>query len=155
MKGSENALPSANGRRFAIDSRVLIPIVATWHENHERSIRAVDVRMRAGWKPIIPANVLLETFAVLTRLPAPFRVKPEIAREALAATLPGSGMEVSPLDCLQAMQNVDRASLAGGKVYDAAIAECAVRCGASLMLTFDASDYSRVRPPAFEIAVPE
>ncbi len=76
-------------------------------------------------------------------------------REAIAATLPGSGVDVSPLDCLQAMQNVERAALAGGKVYDTAIAECAVRCGASLMLTFDAGDYSRVRPPALEIAIPE
>jgi toxin FitB len=148
-------LPSANVLRFAIDSSVLIPIVASWHENHERSIRAVDARMKARWKPVIPANVVLETFAVLTRLPTPFRVKPEIAREALMATLPGSGVDVSPLDCFQAMQNVERASLAGGKVYDAAIAECAVRCGARLLLTFDAGDYSRVRPPALEIAVPD
>jgi adenine deaminase len=60
------------------------------------------------------------------------------------ATLPGSGVDVSPIDCFQAMQNVERASLAGGKVYDAAIAECAVRCGVRLLWTFDAGDYSSV-----------
>jgi hypothetical protein len=93
--------------------------------------------------------------------------KIEIEPKAAARTLKKSGKylviktrrfrapDVSPLDCLQAMQNVELASLAGGKVYDAAIVECAVHCGASLMLTFDAGDYSRVRPPALEIAIPE
>jgi predicted nucleic acid-binding protein len=129
-------------------------MVAAWHENHKVAVRAVEKHLRAGWTPVIPATVLLEAFAVLTRLPAPFRVKPGIARAALDAALPDSAIDLTRRDCLLAMEAVERMSLAGGKVYDAAIAQCASRSGAEALLTFDAGDYARVRPAGLEIVVP-
>ena len=76
---------AANAPKFALDTSVLIPMVAAWHENRTVAVRAVEKLLRAGWTPVIPATVLREAFAVLTRLPAPLRVKPAIARAALSS----------------------------------------------------------------------
>ncbi len=130
-------------------------MAAEWHENHQRANRAVDQRVEAGWSPIIRVHVLLEAFAVLTHLPLPFRVKPEVARAALASVYPGSAAQLTPQDCFAAMMSIETMSLAGGKVYDAAIAECASRSGARLLLTFNAEDFLRVRPPGLEIVIPD
>lgn len=60
----------------AIDSSVCIPALAAWHVAHERC-RPVA----AG--ATIPAHALLETYSVLTRLPAPHRLKREVVAELL------------------------------------------------------------------------
>lgn len=99
---------------------------------------------------------LLETFSVLTRLAAPFRVAPHIARAAVEAALPEDTLFVAivPEDCFAAMRVVESQSLAGGKVYDAAIVHCASRAGATVLLSFDAKDHLRIAPPHLEVVVP-
>lgn len=147
-------MASANTRKFALDSSVVVAALSSWHENHEQAARAIDAKLKAGWTPLIPANVLLETFAVLTRLPSPFRVPVKVALAAIEGFYPDYASEITAGDCFEAMRKVGQASLAGGKVYDAAIAACAAR-GAVVLLTFNASDFLRVRRPGLAIEAPE
>ncbi|MDN5896800.1 MAG: hypothetical protein L0H93_22615, partial [Nocardioides sp.] len=71
------------------DTSVLVPALISWHPEHEQCRHVVAGVDR------LPAHVLLETYSVLTRLPAPHRIDAADAAEAIAGlefaavTLPG------------------------------------------------------------------
>lgn len=52
----------------ALDTSVVIAAFAPWHEAHTVARRAVTPTA------VVPAHVVTETYAVLTRMPAPFRM---------------------------------------------------------------------------------
>lgn len=50
---------------IALDTSVAIAVFASWHEAHSVAVEAI------GPSPRLPAHAAIETFSVLTRLPAP------------------------------------------------------------------------------------
>ena len=53
----------------ALDTSVVIAAFAPWHESHEAARHAVTP------DAVVPAHVVTETYAVLTRMPEPFRME--------------------------------------------------------------------------------
>lgn len=111
---------------IALDTSVVVAALLDWHEAHEPARRAAN----GG---AIPAHALLESYSVLTRLPAPHRVGPDVARSLLAGwfpseriLLPGSGLVRSIVDRLA------EAGIGGGAAYDALIGLTAADHGAEL-----------------------
>ena len=96
------------------DTSVLVAALAAWHPRH------VEARQRLGGVDRVVAHVLVETFSVLTRLPAPHRISAADAQSALAGlpwqvvALPAAGYQ--PLLAVAAAQGIS-----GGAVYDALI----------------------------------
>ncbi|HKY21093.1 MAG TPA: PIN domain-containing protein [Vicinamibacterales bacterium] len=79
----------------------------------------------------------LEFFSVATRLPAEFRITPEDAVALLADEI-FSRVVVKDLpesDRLPMLRAVSRDAVAGGRIYDAHIAEVARAAGASVVIT--------------------
>lgn len=112
------------------DTSVLIPALASWHPEHKRARRAVEGRVEA-----LPAHVLLESYSVLTRLPSPHRIAPEVA----AAAVGGVGLKVLTLPASgypQIVQDLAAAGVRGGSVYDALVGVTA-RHHDCLLLTLD------------------
>lgn len=70
------------------DTSVLVPALLSWHERHDDARRAVH-----GVRGV-PAHVLVESYSVLTRLPAPSRLAPAAAADLLAR-LPGPLLALS------------------------------------------------------------
>ena len=102
------------------DTSLLVPALAAWHPRHEE---ARD-RLTSG-VDAIPAHVLIECFSVLTRLPAPHRVTPAVAGEALSVL----GLALLTLPAARHLALVfalGRAGLRGGAVYDAVVAATAL-----------------------------
>lgn len=128
---------------IALDTSVVVAALLTWHEQHARAARAVAAALEVD--PVLPVHVLVETYAVLTRLPAPHRIAPQIAIELLTenfadvklAQLPSRG--VWPL-----LRRLGAQQLAGGISYDALIVEAAKEAGATRLLTLNARDYARL-----------
>ncbi|MGL4743178.1 MAG: PIN domain-containing protein [Phycicoccus sp.] len=104
--------------RSTCDTSVLVPALAVFHEAHEPARRALrDVE-------VVPAHVLVETYSVLTRLPAPYRLAAPDAR--MAVTNVPFGVVALPTD--EHIVLIDRlaaASVAGGAVYDGLVAATA------------------------------
>ena len=76
---------------IAPDTSVLVAGFATWHEAHQSAARAL------GRGVHLVAHSALETYSVLTRLPAPHRVAPAVVHEYLAdiaAQLKTAGIRV-------------------------------------------------------------
>jgi predicted nucleic acid-binding protein len=100
----------------ALDTSVVVAALASWHEAHERSRRAADGAS-------IPAHALIESYAVLTRLPPPHRLAAPTAGELLAGWFPSE--RVLHLDRRHTRSLLGRfatADLDGGAAYDGLVA---------------------------------
>ena len=63
--------------RFVPDTNCMIAAVAcTWHEHHERAPEEIERRLERGETLFVAAHPLIEAYAVLTRLPSPYRLSP-------------------------------------------------------------------------------
>jgi predicted nucleic acid-binding protein len=141
--------------RIAFDTSVLVAAVQSWHEDHARSLEAMN---RALEKPpvVVPLHVLLETYSVLTRMPRPRRLSPESAFALLDRTLRHAA-EVASLDgdsAFALLETLRDRELSGGAVYDAVIAEVAFRAGARRLLTLNRQHFERLAPEGLAIAEP-
>ena len=105
---------------------------------------------------MIPVHALLECFSVLTRLPVPFRSLPEDVNHARhetfdrTAIIHGMGSEV----VWGALDMLSRLGTGGGRIYDAAIAQCAAEAGATVLLTWNTKDFLAVAPAGLDIREP-
>jgi predicted nucleic acid-binding protein len=142
-------------RRVALDTSVVVPAVLSWHEHHARAAAALRTLADRGSEVVLPAPALLEAYAVITRLPPPWRTSARIARELLVRNF--RQREVAALDAADVWGLLDdaiRDGLAGGVVYDAHVLACARRAGATALLTMNARDFARLDCAGIEIVVP-
>jgi predicted nucleic acid-binding protein len=111
------------------DTSVLVPLLAGWHPHHH------EVRALAEDLTHVGAHVLLETFSVLTRLPAPHRVAPGAAAELLGL-LPLTPVTLPADEHAGVIAQLAAQGIRGGAVYDGLVASTAAR-HSLLLLTRD------------------
>jgi predicted nucleic acid-binding protein len=114
------------------DTSVLVASLASWHQHHEVAFAA------AGRLDGVIAHSLLETYSVLTRMPAPHRMSAAIVARLLEATfehLPILGL--APNEHRKLIMTCAALGIGGGSIYDAMIAASCARAKATL-LTLDA-----------------
>lgn len=92
-----------------------VAALVAWHAAHEPARRAA-----AG--AAIPAHARLETYSVLTRLPPPHRLAPEVVAGLLERWFPAARTIVpSPELSAQIVSRCARSGTDGGAVYDALV----------------------------------
>lgn len=141
--------------RTAADSSVLVAALASWHESHTEAVRMLEGAMAKGSTLVIPADALTETYAVLTRLPAPHRIAPSVALELLQKSF--LRIRVTALESAETwdfLETCAAGQVAGGAVYDARIAAAAVKGRATRILTLNARHFERLAPPGLEVVAP-
>ena len=117
--------------KLAADTSVLVAAFASWHEHHDNAFAAL------GRTDAVVAHCLLETFSVLTRLPAPHRMSADIVASFLdqsfadhaVVALPGDEQRKLVSGCVSL-------GITGGAIYDALIAASCAHAGLKL-LTLD------------------
>lgn len=92
---------------------------------------------------VVAAPALVETYAVLTRLPPPHRLSPEDSLVLLEANfIKGSRMiALQAVSYQDLLRQAPKNGIAGGQTYDAVIAMCAIKAKASALLTFNLNDF--------------
>ena len=111
----------------ALDTSIVIAAFAPWHEAHEVARRAMTPEV------VIPAHVVTETYAVLTRMPEPFRLDVQLVADYLAQQW--GGRVIAPdADLYQTLPTtVAAAGVMGGSTYDALVGLTAQRFGHQLL----------------------
>jgi predicted nucleic acid-binding protein len=143
-------------RATAVDSSILVAALASWHENHDESRTALERVMGPAGELVLPADVLVETYSVLTRLPSPHRLSPEDALRLLEENFADARtVALAATDTWRLLRTLAAAAVAGGAVYDARIVAAAVKGGAAQILTLNGRHFSRLAPDGLEIVVPE
>lgn len=130
---------------IAIDSSVIVAALLSWHESHGPAARALEHALGTKEGVVIPAHALVESYSVLTRLPAPHRLK---AADALTLLRENFGQARLAAHAARAvfpmLTELAAASHGGGIVYDAIILDAAAGAGATSLLTLNARDYERL-----------
>ena len=111
----------------ALDTSVVIAAFAPWHEAHSAARRAVTP------EAVVPAHVVTETYAVLTRMPEPFRMDAATVAEYLARQW--GGRVIAPDAELYASLTTTAATagVTGGGTYDALVGLTTQRFGHELL----------------------
>jgi predicted nucleic acid-binding protein len=143
--------------RFLLDTSCMVAAVCAWHEHHLRAAREIERRLSSQEVLLVAAPALVETYAVLTRLPPPHRLSPADTLALLEANFLNSAVETVALQAeayrhllFQATQR----GIAGGHVYDAVIVACATGANVDTLLTFNERQFRQLAPPALQIVVP-
>lgn len=109
------------------DTSVVVPVVCAWHEAHAATVEAV-----AGvtW---LPAHVLIEAVATLTRLPGGLAVPSAHAATAVRQRFPDEPVILSADGYLRLVDTIKGTGLRGGQIYDALVAVTATAANAVLL----------------------
>jgi len=127
------------GAIFTLDTSCVVAVICAWHEHHAATADDVEARLSRGERLVVAAHVLVEAYAVLTRLPPPHRLVPADAWtlirtnfvEQVSITALTGPEQVSVLGRLPA------AGIRGGRTYDAVIGASAEKAGATVLLTLN------------------
>lgn len=113
--------------RAAADSSVTVAALLADHPEHQ----SADEALAACGVTI--AHVALETYSVLTRLPAPHRVDAKTAATILDARTPAGYVALAGEELAQVNGRLASAGVSGGASYDGLIALTALKHGLELL----------------------
>lgn len=116
---------------IAVDTSVSVAAALPWHEAHAAALAALP-----GTKTTLLAQVGLETYSVLTRLPPPQRVPASLARDYLSEMFTLPPLTLSADGVRRLLDLAAAEDITGGAVYDALVGATAQEAGATL-LTLD------------------
>lgn len=105
---------------------------------------------------VVAAPALVEAYAVLTRLPPPHRLAPDVALYLIDANFVRgvTAVALGAPDYRAMLRSAPSLGITGGRLYDAVIARCAVVARARTLLTFNASHFEMFATPELTVVVP-
>jgi predicted nucleic acid-binding protein len=132
-----------------LDTSLLVAALVEAHPRHAQSFSWLHQIRQATVQGLIATHSVAETYAVLSALPVSPRITPSAAWALLEhSVLPYvSSVDLNSAAIHQVVERLSRQGLAGGIVYDALIAEAALRGGAERIVTLNPEDFRRVIPP--------
>lgn len=130
--------------------------MCAWHEHHQAAQSELARRLRDDEPMLVAGPALVESYAVLTRLPPPHRLSTRDAHRLIEASFVENGrvvaLEGRGYRVLLATMVAE--GIAGGRAYDAVIAECTLRERGVTLLTFNADDFASFASRGLAIVVP-
>lgn len=128
--------------RTLLDTTCLVAALCAWHEHHEATRTDLERRLRARERLVVAAPSLVESYAVLTRLPPPHRLSAHDAWRLLDGNWSGSDVvALSVSEYRRVIRDSRDNGVHGGRVYDAVIAACARKAGARTLVTWNLAHF--------------
>lgn len=112
---------------IACDTSVLVAAFGRWHDSHRAAIAAVR---RAD---TVIDHVAVETFSVLTRLPAPRRVPADLVTAFLEHHFPASTPRLPSPGSGEVLARARSSGVSGGAVYDLVVGMAAAARKATVL----------------------
>jgi predicted nucleic acid-binding protein len=111
----------------AADTSLVIAAFASWHEHHGLARPVLDSGVR------LIEHCALETYSVLTRLPAPHRCAGVVVRDFIRARFLQPFLRLDAAKYREFVMRLPEHDVSGGASYDALVAATAAGCGAELV----------------------
>lgn len=112
---------------IAVDTSLVVALFASWHEGHEMARASVPEEVH------LPAQVLLESYSVLTRLPPPHRAPADVVESFLEQRFQPELLTLPSGRHRSLLKSAIGWGITGGGVYDALIAATAEHAHATLL----------------------
>ena len=131
---------------YLCDTSCLVAALCSWHEHHERTKREIEARAASKHELVLAAHSLSETYAVLTRLPPPFRLKGADARSLLEANWAhNETAHLTGSEIWRALKVAEERGVTGGRTYDALIAFAALKARVQTLITWNVKNFAPFR----------
>jgi len=138
----------------ATDTSVIVAALVGWHEQHDPAVSALEAAL-ARKALVIPAPVLLDSYAVLTRLPAQHRLTHADAFHLLRSSFASARIAASRTrDAWSSLRAWSVNGIGGSDAYDAQVVEIARDAGAKTLLTFRKAELERLAIAGIEMVEP-
>lgn len=134
--------------RSLFDSSALIAGCVESHPKHEAARKWISRAKRKEVEFLVAGHSLFEVYSVLTSAPFQPRIAPRIAQELLKENVEDHTeiITLSKNDHQKILKKLVSRNLSGGIVYDAIIAECAIKAKADQVITSNSKDFVRLFP---------
>ncbi|MAO65919.1 MAG: VapC toxin family PIN domain ribonuclease [Balneola sp.] len=134
--------------KVLFDSSALIAAFVESHPKHNEARKWLSRAKRKEIEYVVAGHSLFEVYSVLTSAPFQPRITPGIAQELLKENVEDHAqiITLSKKDHHRIIQKLAEQNLKGGIVYDAIIAECAIKAKADQMITSNSKDFVRIFP---------
>jgi predicted nucleic acid-binding protein len=129
--------------RTLFDTSVLVAAFEVSHPRHTVCLPWLQQAQTEQIQGLIATHTLAELYSVLTRLPVRPRISPELAQRLISENL--ERFEVIPLtteDYQMVLAQMVNLNLTGGGIYDALIAQAAVKAEANTLLTLNPNHFT-------------
>lgn len=132
--------------KVSLDTSVLLAAVISKHEAHARAYPILERVQNGKDEGVVAAHSLAEMYAVLTKLPPPFRHSPEqallsidenVLRHFTICSLTGS-------DYASLIKEAALAGVQGGTIYDAVLLKGAEKADPDRIYTLNISHFQAV-----------
>ncbi len=135
----------------------MIAAVCSWHEHHLAAIGEIERRLGRRETMIVAAPTLVETYAVLTRLPSPHRLSSQDAKNLIEGNFLNEYqcIALDEKDYQRLVLEAPGKDVSGGRTYVWVIALCAQKAQSSTLLTFNVRDFTSFLLKGVEIFLPE
>lgn len=127
------------------DTSVLLAALLVEHANHGLAFPQLELARQGTVQGYLSTHSLAELYSVMTRLPPSLRVLPDEAEAVIVDLL--DYLEPIPLlaaEYQQAIRQMVELRLVGGGIFDAIIAQAALKAGVEQLLTFNPKDFTRL-----------
>lgn len=131
-----------------VDTSVLVASMLGKHDSHARAFAVLDRIQNGKDEGFVSAHSLAEAYAVLTKLPVPFRHTPEqawlsieqnIIRHFKTQSLTGE-------DYTNLLREAAVRGIQGGTIYDAVLMASAVKVNVDRLFTLNLKHFQAVAP---------
>ena len=142
--------------RFLVDTNCIVAALQPDHPDKSRAGAEINRRMDAHHKMVVAAHSLVEAYSVLTRLPRLLRITPHGAMTAIQQSFieQAEVVALDESDYVPFLRQAAEDDVAGGRIYDAVIAACAVQAKVDAVLTFNERHFRPLLPDSIDVVVP-
>jgi len=131
--------------KVLFDSSVLIPALVPVHPRHSLCLPHLQAAQQSQTEAYISTHSLSEVYSVLTRLPVNPRPTPQQAQALITDLLDYIiPVALAAEDYLQAIAQMVSLSLPGGGIFDALIAQAALKAQVDCLFTLNPDDFNRL-----------
>lgn len=131
--------------KVLFDTSVLIAAFVTHHPNHPACFSWLERAEQEQIQGVVSTHTLAEAYSVLTGTPNRSRISPSAARDLLTDLL--QQFEAIPLvseDYQTAVSRMVTLNLPGGGIFDALIAQAALKAKVDVVLTLNSKHFNRL-----------
>ena len=130
-----------------LDTSTLVAALVEGHEAHDRAFPWLQRAHRREIEGLV-AYTLAELYAILTRLPVKPRLSAARTWQIIQQDVltPLEVVALSSEDYRAVLAHLSQEEIVGGVVYDALIAQAALKAGVDVLVTFNPKDFLRTYP---------